>query len=69
EEYECRIDTMEVIEDHVHIFVEVPPKYSPAQVPGSCGGRTPPGFLPNPSHGPPSDCRNGCQRGSGSVKQ
>ena len=32
EEYEFRIDTMEVMEDHVHIFVEVPPKYSPAQV-------------------------------------
>jgi len=32
EEYEFKIDTMEVMEDHVHIFVEVPPKYSPAQV-------------------------------------
>ena len=32
EEYEFRIDTMEVMEDHVHIFVEVPPKYSPARV-------------------------------------
>ena len=32
EEYEFRIDTMEVMEDHVHIFVEVPPRYSPAQV-------------------------------------
>jgi len=32
EEYGFRIDTMEVIEDHVHIFVEVPPKHSPAQV-------------------------------------
>ena len=32
EEYEFRIDTMEVLEDHVHIFVEVPPRYSPAQV-------------------------------------
>jgi len=32
EEYGFRIDTMEVIEDHVHIFVEVPPRYSPAQV-------------------------------------
>ena len=31
EEYEFRIDTMEVMEDHVHIFVEVPPKYSPAR--------------------------------------
>ena len=32
EEYEFRIDTMEVMEDHVHIFVEDPPRYSPAQV-------------------------------------
>ena len=32
EEYEFIIDTMEVMEDHVHIFVEVPPKYSPARV-------------------------------------
>ncbi len=32
EEYEFRIDTMEVMEDHVHVFVEVPPKYSPARV-------------------------------------
>jgi putative transposase len=32
EEYEFKIDTMEVVEDHVHIFVEVLPRYSPAQV-------------------------------------
>ena len=32
EEYELKIDTMEVMEDHVHIFIEVPPRYSPAQV-------------------------------------
>ncbi len=32
EEYKFRIDTMEVVEDHVHIFVEAPPRYSPAQV-------------------------------------
>ena len=32
EEYEFEIDTMEVMEDHVHIFVEVPPRYSPARV-------------------------------------
>jgi putative transposase len=32
EEYEFRIDVMEVMEDHVHVFVEVPPRYSPAQV-------------------------------------
>ena len=31
EEYEFRIDTMEVMKDHVHIFVEIPPRYSPAQ--------------------------------------
>ncbi len=29
-EYDFWIDTMEVMEDHVHIFVEVPPGYSPA---------------------------------------
>ena len=32
EEYDFRIDTMEVMEDHVHVFVEVPPRYSPARV-------------------------------------
>jgi len=32
EEYGCVIDTMDVVEDHVHIFVEAPPRYSPAQV-------------------------------------
>jgi putative transposase len=32
EEYEFTIDTMEVVEDHVHMFVEAPPRYSPAQV-------------------------------------
>ncbi len=32
EEYEFKIDTMEVMGDHVHIFVEVPPRYSPARV-------------------------------------
>lgn len=32
EEYGFRIDTMEVMADHVHVFVEVPPRYSPAQV-------------------------------------
>ena len=32
EEYEFGIDTKEVMEDHVHIFVEAPPRYSPAQV-------------------------------------
>ena len=32
EEYESEIDTMDVVEDHVHIFVEAPPTYSPAEV-------------------------------------
>ena len=32
EEHEFRIDTMEVMEDHVHVFLEVPPRYSPARV-------------------------------------
>ena len=32
EEYELKIDTMEVMEEHVHIFVEVPPRYSLAQI-------------------------------------
>jgi putative transposase len=32
EEYEFDIDTMEVMEDHVHIFVEAPPRYAPSRV-------------------------------------
>jgi putative transposase len=32
QEYGFRIDTLGIMEDHVHIFIEVPPKYSPAQV-------------------------------------
>ena len=32
EEYEFRIDTMEVMEDQVHIFLEAPPRYSPAEI-------------------------------------
>jgi len=32
DEYGFRIDTMEVVEDHVHIFLEAPPRYSPAEV-------------------------------------
>tara|TARA_B100000315_G_C14197952_1_gene416294 strand:- start:76 stop:519 length:444 start_codon:yes stop_codon:yes gene_type:complete len=32
EEYGFWIDTMEVQEDHVHVFVEAPPRYAPAQV-------------------------------------
>ena len=32
EEYGFEIDTMEVVEDHIHLFVEARPKYSPAQL-------------------------------------
>ena len=32
EEYGFEIDTMEVVEDHVHIFLEAPPRYAPAKV-------------------------------------
>ena len=32
EQYEFRIDTMEVMEDHVHVFIEAPPRYSPARI-------------------------------------
>ena len=32
EEYEFRIDTMEVMADHVHIFIEAPPSYSVSEV-------------------------------------
>jgi len=32
EEYGFAIDTMEVIDDHVPIFLEAPPRYSPAEV-------------------------------------
>jgi putative transposase len=32
EEYGFTIDTMEVVEDHVHIFLEAPPRYAPAEV-------------------------------------
>ena len=32
EEYEFNIDIMEVMEDHVHIFVEAPPRYAPSRV-------------------------------------
>jgi len=31
-EYEFWVDTMEVMEDHVHVFLEASPRYSPAQV-------------------------------------
>ncbi len=32
EEYEFHIDTMEVMSDHVHVFIEAPPSYAPARV-------------------------------------
>ena len=32
EEYGFKIDTIGIMEDHVHIFVEGQPKYSPAEV-------------------------------------
>jgi putative transposase len=32
EEYEFSIDTMEVMVDHVHLFIEAPPAYAPARV-------------------------------------
>ena len=32
ERYELEIDTMEVMPDHVHLFLTAPPKYSPGKV-------------------------------------
>ena len=32
EEYEWEIDEMAVEPDHVHLFIQVPPRYAPAQV-------------------------------------
>ena len=32
QEYGFEIDTMEVMEDHVHVFIEVSPAYAPAEV-------------------------------------
>jgi putative transposase len=32
EEYDMIIDTMEVVEDHVHVFLEAPPRLSPARI-------------------------------------
>jgi putative transposase len=32
DEYGFWVDTMEVMEDHVHVFLEAPPRYSPAQI-------------------------------------
>jgi len=32
EEFEFEIDTMEVMGDHVHVFLSAPPRYSPARI-------------------------------------
>ena len=32
DEYELWVDTMEGVEDHVHVFLETSPNYSPAEV-------------------------------------
>ena len=32
ERYEFEIDTLEVMADHIHLFLLAPPKYSPSQV-------------------------------------
>ena len=32
EEYEMIIDTMEIVEDHVHIFLGAPPRLSPSRI-------------------------------------
>ena len=32
EEYGWWVEELEVMEDHVHLFVSAPPKYSPAQI-------------------------------------
>jgi putative transposase len=32
EEYDIIIDTMEIVEDHVHIFLEAPPRLSPSRI-------------------------------------
>ena len=32
DDYGFWVDTLEVMEDHMHVFLEVPPKYSPAEV-------------------------------------
>lgn len=32
ERYEFEIDTMETMDDHVHLFLVAPPKYAPARV-------------------------------------
>jgi putative transposase len=30
--YDLEMDTMEVMEDHVHVFLSAPPRYAPAQI-------------------------------------
>ena len=32
EAYDMEIDTMEVVEDHVHVFLSAPPRYAPSRV-------------------------------------
>jgi putative transposase len=32
EEYDFQIEVMEVMEDHVHVFLEASPRYSPAEI-------------------------------------
>ena len=32
EKFELEIDTMEVKDDHVHLFLSAPPRYSPAGI-------------------------------------
>jgi len=32
EQFEFEIDTMEVMKDHVHLFLSAPPRYSPARI-------------------------------------
>jgi len=32
ERYEFDIDTMEVMNDHVHLFIGAPPRYSPSEI-------------------------------------
>ena len=32
QQYEFEIDTMEIMSEHVHVFLSAPPKYSPAQI-------------------------------------
>ena len=32
EQYDFEIEIMEIMEDHVHIFVSAPPRYAPAQI-------------------------------------